>query len=105
MPSAVFNGVVIAETDDTVVVEGNHYFPPESLNREFFSETPDHTTTCPWKGLASYYDVEVEGERAEAVAWTYKEPSDRASMIKDHVAFYPKVKVEGAPKRGFFSRS
>ena len=105
MPSAVFNGVVIAETDDTVVVEGNHYFPPESLNREFFSETPDHTTTCPWKGLASYYDVEVEGERAEAVAWTYKEPSDRASMIKDHVAFYPKVKIEGAPKRGFFSRS
>jgi uncharacterized protein (DUF427 family) len=104
MPQAVFNGVVIAEADETVVVEGNHYFPPESLNREFFSETPAYNTTCPWKGLASYYDVEVNGERAEAVAWTYKEPSDRASQIKEHVAFYPKVRIEGAPKRGFFSR-
>jgi len=104
MPSAVFNGVVIAEADETVVVEGNHYFPPESLNREFFTETPAYTTTCPWKGLASYYDVEVNGERAEAVAWTYKDPSDRASKIKEHVAFYPKVRIEGAPKGGFFSR-
>jgi uncharacterized protein (DUF427 family) len=104
MPQAVFNGVVIAESDETVVVEGNHYFPPESLNQEFFSQTPAYNTTCPWKGLASYYDVEVEGQRAQAVAWTYKDPSDRASMIKDHVAFYPKVSIEGAPKRGLFSR-
>ena len=105
MPQAIFNGVVIADADETVVVEGNHYFPPESLNREYFSETPAYNTTCPWKGLASYYDVEVNGERAEAVAWTYKEPSDRASEIKEHVAFYPKVRVEGAPKKGLFSRS
>ena len=104
MPQAIFNGVVIAETEETVVVEGNHYFPLESLKPEFFSETPAYNTTCPWKGLASYYDVEVEGERAQAVAWTYKEPSDRAAMIKDHVAFYPKVTIEGAPKRGLFSR-
>ncbi|NNF89190.1 MAG: DUF427 domain-containing protein, partial [Acidimicrobiia bacterium] len=80
---ALFNDVVIAEADETVIVEGNHYFPPESLNLEFFSETPAYTTTCAWKGLASYYDVEVDGERAEAVAWTYKDPSERASNIKD----------------------
>ena len=101
MPQAVFNGTVIAESDETVVVEGNHYFPPESLNEEYFSETPSYSTTCPWKGLASYYDVEVNGERAEAVAWTYKNPSEKASMIKDHVAFFPNVRVEVAPKRRF----
>lgn len=104
MPQAVFNGVVIAEADETVIVEGNHYFPPESLKREFFTETPAYNTTCPWKGLASYYDVEVEGERAQAVAWTYKDPSERAFMIKDHVAFYSKVRIEGASRGGFFSR-
>jgi uncharacterized protein (DUF427 family) len=104
MPQAMFNGVVIAESDETVVVEGNHYFPPESIKPEFFIETPSYNTTCPWKGLASYYDVEVEGERAQAVAWTYKDPSRAASNIKDHVAFYPKVRIEGAPRRGLFSR-
>ena len=95
MPRAIFNGVVIAEADATVIVEGNHYFPPESLHRQFFAETPSHHTTCPWKGVASYYDVEVEGERARAVAWTYRAPSERASFIKDHVAFYPRVRIEG----------
>lgn len=104
MPQAVFNGVVIAQTDETVVVEGNHYFPPESINAEFFTETPGHHTTCPWKGLASYYDVEAAGERAQAVAWTYKDPSPAAAAIKDHVAFYPRVQIEGAPRRGLFSR-
>jgi len=100
----LFNGIVIAESDETVVVEGNHYFPPESINQEFFSETQSYNTTCPWKGLASYYDVEVEGQRAQAVAWTYRDPSQAASNIKDHVAFYPKVRIEGAPRRGLFSR-
>ena len=104
MPQAVFNGVVIAEADDTVVVEGNHYFPPESINEEYFSETPSYNTTCPWKGLASYYDVEVDGERAEAVAWTYKDPSHQASMIKDHVAFYPRVRIADG-RKGLFSRN
>lgn len=104
MAQAVFNGVVIAASDETVVVEGNHYFPPESLHNEFFSETPSYNTTCPWKGVASYYDVEVDGERAEAVAWTYRDPSDAASNIKDHVAFYPKVRVEGDRKPGLFGR-
>lgn len=104
MPQAMFNGVVIAESEETVVVEGNHYFPPESIKPEYFSATPSYNTTCPWKGLASYYDVEVEGERAQAVAWTYKDPSQAASNIKDHVAFYPKVRIEGAHRRGLFSR-
>jgi len=104
MPQAVFNGVVIAESDETVMVEGNHYFPPDAIRTEYFSETPQHTTICPWKGVASYFDVEVGGERAQAVAWTYRDPSDRAAMIKDHVAFYPKVSIEGAPKRSLFSR-
>lgn len=104
MPQAVFNGVVIADSDDTIVVEGNHYFPPTSLERTFFSETAGYHTTCPWKGIASYYDVEVDGERAEAVAWTYRDPTEEASMIKDYVAFYPRVRIEGGAKRGFFNR-
>ena len=104
MAQAVFNGVVIAESDETVVVEGNHYFPPDSLELEYFSETPAHNTTCAWKGVASYYDIEVDGERAEAVAWTYRDPSEAAANIKDHVAFYPKVRVEAATRRSFFNR-
>ena len=103
MPKAVWNGTVIAESDDTVVVEGNHSFRPEDIKDEFFTDS-DHTTKCFWKGTASYYDVEVDGARAEAVAWTYKDPSERASMIKDHVAFYPKVTVETGAKRGLFRR-
>lgn len=104
MPQAVFNGVVVAEADDTIVVEGNHYFPPDSIREEYFSETPSYNTTCPWKGLASYYDVEVDGERAQAVAWTYKDPSEQAAMIKDHVAFYPRVQIEGTTKKRLFGR-
>jgi uncharacterized protein (DUF427 family) len=89
---AVFNGTVIAESDDTVIIEGNHYFPPESVQTEFFSST-DKTTVCPWKGTASYYDVIVEGETAANAAWTYPQPKDKAAEIKDHVAFYPVVAV------------
>ena len=104
MARAVFNDIVIAESEETVIVEGNHYFPPDSIKAEFFSETPSYNTTCAWKGVASYYDIEVEGERADAVAWTYRDPSDAASSIKDHVAFYPKVRIEASGKPGFFSR-
>ena len=104
MARALFNDTVIAEADETIVVEGNHYFPPDSIRAEYFSETPSFNTTCPWKGVASYYDVEVEGERAPAVAWTYRDPSDAAAGIKDHVAFYPKVRVEVSEKPGFFRR-
>lgn len=104
MPQAVFNGTVIADSDETVIVEGNHYFPPDSLKPEFFSETAGYHTTCPWKGLASYYDVTVGDESVRGVAWTYKDPSTAAAGIKDYVAFYPKVRIEGAAKRGLFSR-
>ncbi len=85
---AVFDDTVLAESDDTVVVEGNHYFPPESLSEEYL-ETSDHKTTCPWKGEAHYYDVVANGSRADNAAWYYPDPSDAASEIEDHVAFYP----------------
>ena len=104
MPQAVFNGIVIAESDETVIVEGNHYFPPDSIKAEFFSETPGYHTTCPWKGLASYYDVQVHDQTAQGVAWTYKDPSPAAANIKDYVAFYPKVNIAGAARRGLFQR-
>lgn len=84
---ATVNDTVIAESDDTVVVEGNHYFPPESLNEDHL-EPSDHRTTCPWKGEAHYYDVVVDGERAENAAWYYPAPKDAAAEIEDHVAFY-----------------
>ncbi len=90
---AVLNDAVIAESDDTVVVEGNHYFPPGSLNEAYLTPS-DHRTTCPWKGEAHYYDVEVDGKRTDNAAWYYPDPSDEASHIKDHVAFYTsKVEV------------
>ena len=93
MARATFNGAVIAASDETVVVEGNHYFPPESVDREYLTDSPQHTT-CPWKGLASYYDVVVEGETAPAAAWYYPSPKDAAAEIKDHVAFWRGVVVE-----------
>ena len=90
---AVWNGTTLAESDDTVVVEGNHYFPPQALRREFLRES-DHQTTCPWKGTAGYYDVVVDGETNENAAWVYREPKDAASEIRDHVAFWRGVTVE-----------
>ncbi len=89
---ATWNGVVLAESDETVVVEGNHYFPPEAVNRDFFVESATHTR-CPWKGLASYYSIEVEGQSNPDAAWYYPDPSDAARQIKDHVAFWKGVKV------------
>lgn len=89
---AIWNGTVLAESDDTVVVEGNHYFPPDSLHREYFRAS-DHHTTCPWKGEASYYTLVVDGETNENAAWTYPEPKEAAAQIKDHVAFWRGVKV------------
>lgn len=91
---AVFNDQVIAESDQTEVVEGNHYFPPESINKEYFKSSNTHTT-CPWKGEASYYSVEVGGATANDAAWYYPQPKDAAQQIKDHVAFYTnKVEVK-----------
>jgi uncharacterized protein (DUF427 family) len=90
---AVFNGHVIAESDATVVVEGNHYFPPNSVNMEFFSEPTGRSTHCPWKGDAGYRDITVDGEVASNAAWFYAAPKDKAAEIKDHIAFYPAVTV------------
>lgn len=84
---AVLNDAVLAESDDTVVVEGNHYFPPESLNDDYL-QASDHRTTCPWKGEAQYHDVVVGDETQENAAWYYPDPSEEAAEIKDHVAFY-----------------
>jgi uncharacterized protein (DUF427 family) len=90
---ATWKGAVLAESDDTVVVEGNHYFPPDSVKREHFRESETHTV-CPWKGTASYYDVVVGGEVNRDAAWYYPQPKDAAKEIKDRVAFWRGVKVE-----------
>ncbi|MEO0333809.1 MAG: DUF427 domain-containing protein [Bacteroidota bacterium] len=85
--------VTIPASDQTEVVEGNHYFPPESIKQEYLKGSGTHTT-CPWKGEASYYSLEVDGEMATDAAWYYPAPKDAAKQIKDHVAFYTnKVKV------------
>jgi len=89
---AVWNGAVIAESDDTVVVEGNHYFPPDSVRTELFEDSATHTT-CPWKGEASYKTLVVEGERNPDAAWYYPEPKDAAAEIRDHYAFWHGVGV------------
>jgi uncharacterized protein (DUF427 family) len=93
MPRAVWNGTVLAESDRTVQVEGNDYFPPESLSREYFTDSST-TSTCPWKGRADYYDIVVGGKRNPAAAWYYPEPSEAAQEIRDHVAFWNGVHVE-----------
>ena len=93
MARAIWNGAVIADSDDTVVVEGNHYFPVESVNQGYLSESDTHTR-CFWKGTASYYDVVVDGEANRDAAFYYPDPSKAASSIKDHIAFWRGVKVE-----------
>ena len=92
MPSASWNGAVLADSDETIVVEGNHYFPPDSVECEHLEEV-EVTSTCPWKGTASHYDVVVDGERNHGAAWCYPEPKDAAAEIKDHVAFWKGVDV------------
>ncbi len=89
---AVWEGKVLAESDKTVVVEGNHYFPPDSVKREYLTPSDKHTT-CPWKGLASYYHVRVGHKSNPDVAWCYLEPKEAATTIKNHVAFWRGVKV------------
>ncbi len=90
---AKWNDTVLAESEETVVVEGNHYFPVESINKEYF-QTSDAHTHCPWKGEASYYDVVVNGEVNKDAAWYYPEPKEAAAQIKDRVAFWRGVVVE-----------
>jgi len=89
---AVWEGTVLAESDACVVVEGNHYFPPDSVHREYFRPS-DTTTVCPWKGTAHYYHVEVSGKRNADAAWYYPEPRAAAAEIKDRVAFWRGVRV------------
>jgi uncharacterized protein (DUF427 family) len=93
MKKATWNGTVLAQSDETVVIEGNHYFPPQSINKEYFTET-DTQSTCPWKGLSNYYDIEVDGKINKDAAWFYKNPNSKAESIKDHVAFWNGVVVE-----------
>jgi len=93
MPRAVWNDTVIAESDDTVVVEGNHYFPVASVNQEHLAPSEKHTV-CPWKGTASYYDVVVDGQTNPGAAWYYPDPSPAAAQIKDRIAFWRGVRVE-----------
>ena len=93
MPKAIWNGVVLAESDRCEVVEGNRYFPPDAVKREYFKPSATHTT-CPWKGVASYYDVVVDGETNRDAAWYYPEPKEAARNIKGYVAFWRGVKVE-----------
>ena len=93
MVKAIWNGNVVAESDDTVIVEGNHYFPPDSIKQAFFVAS-EHHSTCPWKGEASYYHIEVQGETNENAAWYYPEPLDAAAEIQGRVAFWKGVTVE-----------
>ena len=91
---AVWNGKVIAESDATIVIEGNQYFPPSSVKHGFLHDSATHTT-CPWKGMASYYDVVVDGETNKDAAWFYPQPKDAGKEIAGYVAFWKGVKVEG----------
>ena len=90
---AIWNGKVLAESNATVIVEGNHYFPPESIHQEYFQPSDKHTT-CPWKGVASYYNVVVDGQVNKDAAWFYADPKPAAKQIKDRVAFWRGVDVK-----------
>ena len=93
MPKATWEGAVLAESDKCVVVEGNQYFPPESIKQQYFRPS-DQTTVCPWKGTASYYDITVNGKTNPNAAWYYPEPAKAAAQIKGRVAFWKGVEVE-----------
>ena len=89
---ATWKGQIVAESDDTIVVEGNHYFPPESLDRRYFTSS-DKKTYCGWKGEAHYFDIIVDGETNSAAAWFYPDPLQAAAEIRDRVAFWNGVEV------------
>jgi uncharacterized protein (DUF427 family) len=90
---AYWNDQVIADSDDTIVVEGNHYFPPETVHPDYLERSDDHTV-CGWKGIASYYDVVVDGKTSVGGAWYYPDPKPAASDIKNYIAFWRGVRVE-----------
>lgn len=93
MVKAVWKDKVLAEADNYEIVEGNYYFPPESVKKDFLRESDTHTT-CPWKGLASYYDVEVDGKVNKDAAWYYSDPKPAANKIKNYIAFWKGVEVK-----------
>ncbi len=93
MPKATWNGTVIAESEDTVIVEGNHYFPRDAIKDDHFADNEAHSV-CPWKGVASYFDVVVDGEVNRGAAWFYPNPSPAAADIKGYVAFWRGVRIE-----------
>jgi len=90
---AIWNNQVIAESNETLVIEGNHYFPLEYVNKEFL-QSSDTQSTCPWKGLASYYTLAVSGKENKDAAWYYPQPKDAAEEIKDRVAFWKGVEIQ-----------
>ncbi|MGA7951918.1 MAG: DUF427 domain-containing protein [Gloeobacterales cyanobacterium] len=92
MPKAIWNGVILAQSDQCEQVEGNYYFPPDSINSEYFKESATHTT-CPWKGVASYYNLEVNGQVNKDAAWYYPSTKDAAKNIRGYIAFWKGVKV------------
>ena len=92
MTIAKWNNQVIAESDQTITVEGNHYFPADSIKQEFFQESP-HTTVCGWKGTASYFDIKVNDQVNQGAAWYYPDPKKEAADIKGYVAFWKGVEV------------
>jgi len=91
---AIWNGKVLANSDKTLYIEGNHYFPPETVNRELLEDSTTHTI-CPWKGKASYYHVKVDGKINKNAAWYYPEPKYAAEKLKDYIAFWHGVEVTG----------
>lgn len=93
MPRAIWNGTVLAESDQVKIVEGNYYFPPDSIYRQYFKENTTHTT-CPWKGVASYYDIVVNGQVNPGAAWYYPSPKEAAQHIQGYIAFWKGVTVE-----------
>jgi len=93
MPRATWNGKTLADSDATVVVDGNHYFPPDAVDRELFRDS-DTTSVCGWKGEAKYYDVVVDGQTNADAAWYYPAAKDEAKQIEGHVAFWKGVEVE-----------
>jgi uncharacterized protein (DUF427 family) len=90
---AIWNNTIIAQSDDTIVVEGNHYFPPHAVNKKVLKESNTHTH-CPWKGGASYYSIQAGGQENKDAAWYYPHPKEAAKQIKDYIAFWKGVKVE-----------
>jgi uncharacterized protein (DUF427 family) len=93
MVKAIWKGKVIAESRDTIMVEGNYYFPPQDVEQEYL-DASDYRSTCPWKGEAHYYNILVNGEKNENAAWYYPQPKEKAQQIKDHVAFWKGVLIE-----------